>query len=73
MVDVATQVAKLREESGRLANNQAQQGVVLISDVRQAGAATYKAKADLLQANLAYLLVWAELERTVGRTPEATQ
>jgi outer membrane protein TolC len=69
MVDVATQVAKLREESERLANSQVQQGVVLISDVRQAGAATYKAKADLLQANLAYLLAWAELERTVGRTP----
>lgn len=69
MVDVATQVTKLREETERLANNQVQQGVVLISDVRHAGAATYKAKADLLQANLAYLLAWAELERTVGRTP----
>jgi len=73
MVDVATQVAKLREQSERLANNQAQQGMVLISDVRLAGAATYKAKVDLLQAILAYLLAWAELERTVGRTPEATQ
>jgi len=73
MVDVATQVAKLREESERLANNQAQQGVVLTSNVRQADAATYKAKADLLQANLEYLLAWAELERTVGRTPGTTQ
>lgn len=69
MVQVAAQAAKLREEGERLANNQQQQGLVLISDVRQATAAKYKAKADLLQANLAYLLAWAELQRTVGRTP----
>jgi outer membrane protein TolC len=69
MVNVAAQAAKLREESERLANNQQKQGVVLISDVRHASAANYKAKADLLQANLGYLLAWAELQRTVGRTP----
>ena len=71
MVNVAAQVAKLREESERLANNQQQQGVILISDVRHATAANYKAKADLLQANLGYLLAWAELQRTIGRTPGA--
>jgi len=69
MVNVATQVAQLRQESERLATNQATQGVVLISDVRHATAANYEAKAELLQANLGYLLAWAELERTVGRTP----
>lgn len=69
MVNVATQVAKLREESERLANNQATQGVVLVSDVRHASAATYKAKADLLEASLGYLLAWAELQRAVGQTP----
>jgi len=69
MVKVATQVAELREESERLATDQAAQGVVLISDVRQATAANYRAKADLLQASLGYLLARAELERTVGRTP----
>jgi len=69
MVHVATQVAQLRQESERLATNQAAQGVVLISDVRHATAANYEAKAELLQANLGYLLAWAELERTVGRTP----
>ena len=37
--------------------------------LQNATAANYKAKADLLQANLAYLLAWAELQRTVGRTP----
>jgi len=69
MVNVASQVSKLRQESERLATNQAAQGVVLISDVRHATAANYEAKAALLQANLGYLLAWAELERTVGRTP----
>jgi outer membrane protein TolC len=69
MVNVAVQVAKLREESERLTTNQGAQGVVLISDVRHAAAANYKAKADLLQASLGYLLAYAELERTVGRAP----
>ena len=69
MVNVATQVAKLREESERLATNQSAQGVVLISDVRHATATNYEAEAGLLKANLSYLLAWAELERTVGRVP----
>jgi outer membrane protein TolC len=69
MVNVATQVAQLRQESERLATNQAAQGVVLISDVRHATAANYQAKAELLQSSLGYLLAWAELERTVGRAP----
>jgi outer membrane protein TolC len=69
MVNVATQVANLREESERLATNQSAQGVLLISDVRHATAANYEAKAELLQARLGYLLAWAELQRTVGRPP----
>jgi len=69
MVNVAMQVAQLRQESERLATNQAAQGVVLIADVRHATAANYKAKAELLQASLGYLLARAELERTVGRAP----
>jgi outer membrane protein TolC len=69
MVNVAVQVAKLREEGERLTTNQAAQGVVLISDVRQATAANYQAKAELMQARFGYLLAWAELERTVGRAP----
>jgi len=69
LVAVATQVAQLRQESERLATNQAAQGVVLISDVRHATAAHYEAKAELLQARLGYLLAWAELERSVGRAP----
>jgi outer membrane protein TolC len=69
MVNVATQVAKLRQESERLATDQAAQGVVLISDVRHATAANSEAKAELLQATLGYLLARAELDRTVGRIP----
>ncbi len=69
MVQVAEQVVKLREETDRLAQNQFAQGVMLVSDRRQASAASYKAQADSLQANLGYLLAWAELEQAVGRVP----
>jgi outer membrane protein TolC len=69
LVQVASQVVKLRQESERLAQNQLTQGVVLVSERRQATAAAYKAQADFLQASLGYLLAWAELEQAVGRTP----
>jgi outer membrane protein TolC len=69
LVEVATQVVKLRQESERLAQNQLAQGAVLISDRRQTTAATYKAQADFLQANLGYLLAWAELQEAAGITP----
>ena len=69
MVAVAQQVLNLRQESERLAQNQLAQGLVLISERRQAMAATYKAQADFLQTNLGYYLAWAELQETVGLTP----
>ncbi len=69
MVQVANQVVALRKESERLARNQLTQGVVLVSEGRQATAATYKAQAEFLQASLGHLLAWAELEQAVGRTP----
>jgi outer membrane protein TolC len=69
LVEVANQVVKLRREGERLAENQLKQGVVLVSDRRQATAASYKSQADYLQASLGYLLAWAELEQAVGRTP----
>ena len=69
LVEVATQVVTLRQESERLAQNQLAQGAVMVSDRRQATAATYKAQADFLQANLGYLLAWAELQEAVGITP----
>ena len=69
MVAVAQQVVSLREESERLAQNQLAQGVVLISDRSQATAKTYQAQADWLQANLSYLLAWAELQESAGITP----
>jgi len=69
LVEVANQVVSLRQEGERVAGNQVTQGEVLVSERRQATAATYKAQADLLQARLGYLLAWAELEQAVGRTP----
>jgi len=69
LVQVANEVVKLRHEGERLAGNQLTQGVILASERRQATAATYKAEADYLQANLGHLLAWAELEQAVGRTP----
>ena len=69
LVEVASQVVRLRQESERLAENQLTQGAVLVSERRQATAATYKAQADFLQARLGYLLAWAELEQAVGHTP----
>jgi outer membrane protein TolC len=69
IVEVANQVLTLRHEGERLAGNQVKQGMVLVSEHRQATAATYKAQADYLQASLGYLLARAELEQAVGRTP----
>jgi outer membrane protein TolC len=66
MVEVAQETVKLRTEGERLASNQLQQGVVLVSDRRKANAEVYKAQAEFLQANLAYVLARAELDRTIG-------
>jgi len=69
LVGVATEVVKLRQEGERVAQNQLTQGVILASQRRQATAASYQAQADFLQANLGYLLAWAELEQAIGHTP----
>jgi outer membrane protein TolC len=69
LVEVATQIVKLRQESERLAQNQLAQGAVLVSERRQATAAIYKAQAEFLQANLGYRLAWAELQEAAGITP----
>jgi outer membrane protein TolC len=66
MVEVAQQLVGLRTESERLASNQVRQGVLLVSERRKAGAEVHKAQADLLQANLVYLLARVELDRTMG-------
>lgn len=70
MVDVASEVVRLRTEGERVAENQLKQGVVLVSTRRAASSASYKAQADLLQAQLAYMLAQAELQQTIGRTPD---
>jgi len=69
MLEVAAEVVKLRSESERIAQNQLTNGVVLVSARREASAASYKAQADQLQAQLAHMLARAELEQTIGRTP----
>jgi outer membrane protein TolC len=69
LIEVAKQVASLRQESERLAQNQLAQGVVTIADRRRASSATYKSQADLLQAQLNHLVAWVELQRTIGQTP----
>ena len=69
MIEVAREVVSLRQESERLATNEFTQGIVHVSERRQAVAASYKAQADLLQASLGYLLAHAELENFIGHTP----
>jgi outer membrane protein TolC len=69
LVKVASEIVTLRQESERLAKNLLTQGLVLASERRQATAVLQKAQADFLQATLAHLLAWAELEQAVGRTP----
>jgi outer membrane protein TolC len=69
LVEVADEIVKLRQENERLAENQLVQGLVLVSERRQATAAMQKAQADFLQARLGHLLAWAALEQAVGHTP----
>jgi outer membrane protein TolC len=69
MLEVASEVVKLRTEGERVAENQLKEGVVLVSTRRAASTASYKARADLLQAQLAYMLAQAELQQAIGRTP----
>jgi outer membrane protein TolC len=69
LLQLASEVVKLRKEGERLAENQSAQGLVLASFRRQSAAASYRAQADLLQAQLGHLLAEAELEQASGRTP----
>jgi outer membrane protein TolC len=69
MLQVASEVVKLRIEGERVAENELKEGTILVSARRQASASNYKAQADQLQAQLAYMLAEAELQQTIGRTP----
>jgi outer membrane protein TolC len=69
LVGVADQVVALRRENERLSHNQVTEGVVTVANTLEAASATYKSQVDLLQANLNYLLAWAELKQTIGQTP----
>jgi outer membrane protein TolC len=69
LVAVADQLLELRRENERLSHNQVTQGVVTVANTLEAASATYKSQVDLLQANLNYMLAWAELKQTIGQTP----
>jgi outer membrane protein TolC len=69
LVAVADQVVALRRENERLSHNQVTDGVVTVANALEATSATYKSQVDLLQANLNYMLAWAELKQTIGQTP----
>jgi outer membrane protein TolC len=69
LVAVADQVVALRRENERLSKNQVTEGVVTVVNTLEAASATYKSQVDLLQANLNYMLAWAELKQTIGQTP----
>jgi outer membrane protein TolC len=69
LVAVADQFLALRRENERLSHNQVTQGVVTVANTLEAASATYKSQVDLLQANLNFMLAWAELKQTIGQTP----
>jgi outer membrane protein TolC len=69
LVAVAAQVVALRRENERLSKNQRTEGVVTVANTLEAASATYKSQVELLQANLNYMLAWAELKQTIGQTP----
>ena len=69
LMAVADQVVALRRESERLSHNQVTQGVVTVANTLEATSATYRSQVDLLQANLNYMLAWAELKQIIGQTP----
>jgi outer membrane efflux protein len=68
MVNVATQVAKLRQES-QGSTDQAAQGIVLISEVSTLPPQAIRAKRISWQATLGYVMAWAALQRTLGQAP----
>jgi len=69
MLELAAELVRLRTEGERIAENQLTQGIALVSARRQASEASYKARAELMQAQFTHLPAWAELEQTIGRTP----
>lgn len=69
MVDVASQVVKVRTEAARLADRQFEQTAALNSARSQAHADLANAMASLLEANLQLSLSEASVKRTIGQLP----
>ncbi len=68
MVEVRREYLAARQEASRLAEDQFKQGITLTSQRDASRAQALKARAGLLDANLAYLLADDDLTRTLGST-----
>jgi outer membrane protein TolC len=66
MVEVQREVLAARQESARLTENLFNQGIILALQRDASRAQATKAKANLLDASLAYLLARDDLSRAVG-------
>lgn len=66
MVDVAREVLALRRENMRLSADRLKAGITTDAAHAESVAAVRKAESDELQAELGYLLAWAELDRITG-------
>lgn len=66
MVEVKREYLVARQEASRLAQDQFQKGIILVSDRDASRAQALKARAGLLEASLAYLSARDDLNRTLG-------
>jgi outer membrane protein TolC len=67
MVDVKKEYLAAKQEGERLSDDNFRQGLTLASDRDASRAQALKARADLLDASLAYLLAKDDLDRTLGK------
>ena len=66
MVEVKREYLATRQEAARLAEDEFQQGITLVSNRDASRAQALKARAGLLEASLAYLSARDDLNRTLG-------
>jgi hypothetical protein len=67
MVDVKKEYLAAKQEGERLSEDNFKQGLTLASDRDATRSQALKARADLLDASLAYLLAKDDLTRTLGK------
>ena len=68
MVEVKREYLATRQEAARLAEDEFQQGITLVSSRDASRAHLLKARAGLLEASLAYLSARDDLNRTLGNS-----